>query len=60
VHVEYDDGRRDVVDAGDAFYAPAGHTVWRAESGTEMLMFSPTGPLAEVTAAITAAMQRQP
>ena len=59
MHVVYDDGERDTINAGDAFYTPAGHTSWRAEAGTEMLMFSPSDLLAEVDAAITAAMQAQ-
>lgn len=59
MHIEYDDGRKDLINAGDAFYAPAGHTVWRAEAGTEMLLFSPTGLLNEVETAIKAVMQAQ-
>lgn len=58
-HVKYDDGRSDVINAGDAFYAPAGHTVWHAEAGTEMLLFSPTDLLNEVDTAIKAVMQAQ-
>ena len=59
MHVHYDDGREDVINAGDAFYAPAGHTVWKAEAGTEMLLFSPTNLLHEVDDAIRAVMQAQ-
>ena len=59
MHVEYDDGRKDVINAGDAFFAPAGHTVWKAEAGTEMLMFSPTDLLNEVDTAIKAVMQER-
>ena len=57
--VAYDDGREETIDAGEAFYTPAGHTSWRAEAGTEMLIFGPTDLLAEVDAAITAVMQAQ-
>lgn len=59
MHVGYDDGTKDTIEPGDAFYTPAGHTSWRAEAGTEMLMFSPSDLLAEVEAAIAVAMQAQ-
>ena len=42
--------------AGDAFYAPPGHTP-RAEAGTEFLQFSPSAELAVSTSAIKANMQ---
>jgi hypothetical protein len=57
IGVVYDTGEQETVGAGSAFYAPAGHTTWRAAAGTEMLMFSPTDLLAEVEAAIKAMMQ---
>lgn len=59
MQVQYDDGREDVINAGDAFYTPAGHTAWKAESGTEVLMFSRTDLLNEVDTAIKAVMQAQ-
>ena len=59
IFVAYDNGREETIDVGDAFYTPAGHTSWRAEAGTEMLIFGPTDLLAEVDAAITAVMQAQ-
>src|SRR5262249_34040208 len=31
VGVRYDDGREEVVEAGEAFYMPAGHTSWRCD-----------------------------
>ena len=57
IGVAYDTGRSETIGAGRAFYAPAGHTSWRAAAGTEMLMFSPSDLLAEVDAAIAAMMQ---
>ncbi len=57
VAVRYDDGREDVIEAGDAFYLPAGHTSWSAEAGTELVQFSPAELLAETDAAIAKAMQ---
>jgi len=57
ISVAYDTGQHETIEAGSAFYAPAGHTSWRAAAGTEMLMFSPADLLAEVEAAITAMME---
>jgi mannose-6-phosphate isomerase-like protein (cupin superfamily) len=57
VSVTYENGREETIEPGDAFYMPAGHTSWRAEAGTELLQFSPSDLLAEVDAAIFAAMQ---
>ena len=45
--------------AGDAFYMPPGHAP-AAEAGTELLQVSPADKLAEVDAAIAAAMQSGP
>ena len=45
--------------AGDAFYMPPGHAP-AAEAGTELLQISPADQLAEVDAAIAAAMQAAP
>jgi hypothetical protein len=53
--VRYDD-HEEVIEAGDAFYLPAGH-VPTTEPGTEYLQFSPSDKLAETTAAIMRAMQ---
>lgn len=47
----YSDGR-DVVEAGDAYYAPPGHTP-AADPGTETIEFSPTGELHETMAVVT-------
>jgi hypothetical protein len=41
----------EVYEAGDAFYAPPGHDPV-AEAGTEILQFSPSKELGEVSAAI--------
>jgi hypothetical protein len=57
IAVAYDDGRSQVIEPGDAFYLPPGHTSWKATAGTELVQFSPADQLAEVDAAISAAMQ---
>jgi hypothetical protein len=56
--VAYDNGTEDVVESGDAFFAPAGHTSWKTEAGTELLQISPSKELAEVEAAINEVMGR--
>lgn len=48
--------QKEVVEAGDAFYMPPGHTP-AADSGTEFVMFSPTDELAATDAAIKEGMQ---
>ena len=55
VVVRYDD-HEEILEAGDAFYMAPGHAP-EAEEGTELIQFSPTDQLAEVEAAITAALQ---
>ena len=55
VIVRYTD-HEELLEAGDAFFMAPGH-VPEAEAGTELIQFSPTDQLAEVEAAITAAMQ---
>ena len=45
--------RKEVFEAGDAFYMPPGHTP-EAEAGSEFIQFSPTDLLAETEAAIAA------
>ena len=55
VIVRYPD-HEETLEAGDAFYMPPGHAP-EAEEGTELIQFSPTEQLAEVEAAIAAAMQ---
>ena len=55
VIVRYTD-HEELLEAGDAFFMAPGHTP-EAEAGTELIQFSPTDQLAEVEAAITAAMQ---
>lgn len=57
VTVRYDNGHEETIEAGDAFYIPAGHTWWKADAGTELVQFSPADQLAEVDAAIAKAMQ---
>jgi hypothetical protein len=48
--------RDEAYEAGDAFYAPPGHTP-AADADTEFVMFSPVDLLAETEAAIAASMQ---
>ena len=56
--VNYASGDTDVLEAGDAFYMPPGHSP-KAEAGTQFVQFSPTQELAATEAAIQAAMQPQ-
>jgi hypothetical protein len=60
INVVYDTGEQEVIEAGHAYYIPPGHTSWKATGGTEMLQFSPADQLAEVDAAIAAAMHASP
>ena len=53
----YDDGRVEVFEAGDAFYAPAGH-VPVADAGTEYVQFSPAEELKQTSDAIMRNMQQ--
>ena len=55
VIVRYAD-HQEVLEAGDAFFMAPGHAP-EAEAGTELVQFSPADQLAEVEAAIAAAMQ---
>lgn len=48
--------REEVCEAGDAFYAPPGHSP-RAEAGTQFVQFSPSERLHETMAAIAKNMQ---
>jgi len=54
VIVRYAD-HEEVVEAGEAFYMAPGHAP-EAEEGTEIVQFSPSDQLAEVEAAMAAAM----
>ena len=49
--------RDEVYEAGDAFYAPAGHVPVKHEPGTEILMFSPADTLHETEAVMMRNMQ---
>jgi hypothetical protein len=55
----YTDGTKDVIEAGEAYYAPPGHLpVFKA--GTRLIEFSPTAELEKTMAVVTtnvAAMQ---
>lgn len=48
---EYGDGTRDVINAGEAYYAPPDHTP-RFTAGTEIVEFSPTADLAATMEAV--------
>jgi len=53
--------REEVYEAGDAFYAPPGHTPIKHQPGTELVQFSPAGKLRETQAVMfknMAAMRR--
>jgi hypothetical protein len=56
--VHYAD-HEETFETGDAFYMPPGHAP-AAEAGTELPQISPADKLAEVEAAIAAAMQGEP
>jgi hypothetical protein len=51
--VRYDDGRSEVIEAGDAFYLTRGH-VPVFQAGTEVVMFSPVDELKATEDAIQA------
>jgi hypothetical protein len=54
--VTYPD-RQEMLEAGDAFYMPPGHTP-AADAGAEFIMFSPAELLAATEAAIAKGMQQ--
>jgi mannose-6-phosphate isomerase-like protein (cupin superfamily) len=56
--VRYGD-HEEVIEAGDAFYLPPGHTP-EAEEGTEIVQFSPAKELAAVDDALKKAMEQSP
>ena len=47
IHVRYADGSEEVVQAGEVYYWPPGHTVWVTED-YEAIEFSPAGPMGRV------------
>lgn len=47
IRVKYDDGKEEVVNAGDVFYLPAGHTA-TVEKDLKFLEFSPEKEFKEV------------
>jgi hypothetical protein len=49
--------RKEIHEAGDAFYVPAGH-LQRADAGTEYVQFSPADELRIVSAAIASNMAK--
>ena len=55
-HGRYADNTEEVIKAGDAFYAPAGHTGW-FEAGSAMVLFSPEAEAMQVAEHMTRKMQ---
>lgn len=52
VRFTFADGREEAYEAGEAYHAPPGHTP-TLYAGTELVEFSPTGPLQETIAVVT-------
>ena len=50
------DGHEEVIEAGEAYYIPPGHTQ-RADAGTEIVQFSPSEVLDQVSAQMMANMK---
>ena len=50
------DGGEEVIEAGEAYYIPPGHTQ-RADAGTEIVQFSPSEALDQVSAQMMANMK---
>jgi hypothetical protein len=49
IFVDYSDGNKEIISAGDSYYLPPGHSV-RFENETQYVEFSPTKELNEVLA----------
>lgn len=47
MHLRYDDGSEEVINAGDVFYIPEGHIGW-SDAGMGWIEFSPEKELKEV------------
>lgn len=47
IHVTYEDGTKETVNAGDVYYWPPGHTV-RVDEDYEAIEFSPSGQMGEL------------
>jgi len=47
IHVRYADGTEEVVQSGQVYYWPPGHTVW-VDEDYEAIEFSPSGPMRDV------------
>jgi hypothetical protein len=56
VKFTYTDGHEEVYEAGEAYHAPSGHTP-TLYAGTELVEFSPTGPMQETIAVVTRNME---
>jgi hypothetical protein len=47
MHLRYDNGNEEVINAGEVFYIPGGHIGW-SETGMDWIEFSPEKELKEV------------
>jgi hypothetical protein len=41
LHIRYADGSEEVLEEGEAYYMPPGHTVWTTDRGVDMLVVGP-------------------
>lgn len=56
LHVTYEDGREEVIEAGELYHRPSGHTAW-VEEDTEYVEFSPRQGMHEVIEHVKGKMQ---
>lgn len=56
--MRYTDGRKEVVEAGEVYYWPPGHTVW-FEQDTEFVEFSPAEEMNKVLSHVASKMASQ-
>ena len=56
LHIQYTDGTEEVIEDGDVFYMPEGHTGW-FEPGSAMIYFSPEAELKVVAEHVAKKMQ---
>jgi len=41
LHIRYADGSEEVLEEGQVYYMPPGHTVWTTDQGADMLILGP-------------------
>jgi hypothetical protein len=56
IHIEYKDGTEEVIEEGDAFHMPKGHSGW-FEAGSKMILFSPEAESKQLAEHISKKMQ---